>query len=375
MTADRKLALVIDDEASMRDSCRQVLERAGWQVVTAPDGTAGYKLYHECAPDLVLIDLKLPGLNGMEVLSRISEEDPTVATVVITGYATVESAVEAMKQGAYDFLPKPFTPAELRVVAWRNLEKRNLSIKNRRLQAEKERMQENFVTLVSHEMRAPLVAVQQYIEVLLGDLAGGLSDKQRDILAHMRDKTQWLLALVKEWLSMSRIQGKTPIEKVDLLEVRPLLEEAIELVAPQAREQHADVTVTVADGMGPLEGDREALVHVFLNLINNAVKYNDPGGKVEIEVRSEAGEVVIDVKDDGPGIPEECLPFIFDDFYRVRTSETPKTTGTGLGLSIVKKIVEAHHGRVTVSSTVGKGSTFSVHLPLRQPREPVRETQ
>ena len=375
MTEVQKLALVIDDEESMRDSCRQVLERAGWRVVTAPDGTTGYKLYHECAPDLVLIDLKMPGLDGMGVLSRISEEDPAVATVVITGYATVESAVEAMKQGAYDFLPKPFTPAELRVIAWRNLEKRNLYIKNQQLQAEKERMQENFVTLVSHEMRAPLVAVQQYIEVLLGDLAGARTDKQRENMEHMHGKTEWLLALVKEWLSMSRIQRKTPLEKVESVEIEALLHEAIKMVAPQARQQQADVTVTVADGIEPLEGDHEALVHVFLNLINNAVKYNGPRGKVEIKVECNAGEMVVDVKDNGPGIPEECLPFIFDDFYRVRTAEAPKTTGTGLGLSIVKKLVEVHRGRVTVESTLGEGSTFSVHLPLKQPREPVRETQ
>jgi len=375
MTAVRKLALVIDDEESMRDSCRQVLERAGWQVVTAPDGQMGYKLYHECAPDIVLIDLKMPGLDGMEVLARIAEEDPAVATVVITGYATVESAVEAMKHGAYDFLPKPFTPAELRVVAWRNLEKRELFIRNRQLQAEKERMQENFVTLVSHEMRAPLVAVDQYIEVLLGNLAGGLTAKQREILVHMRVKTEWLLALVKEWLSMSRIQGRAMLEKMEPLDVEPMLREAIELVGPQAREQQAQITLTAADGIQQLEGDRDALLHVFLNLINNAVKYNRPGGKVEIRAATEAGELVVDVEDNGWGIPEECLPFVFDDFYRVRTTQPPKTTGTGLGLSIVKKIVEAHRGRVTVESTPGEGSTFSVHLPLKQPREvPVQET-
>ena len=369
MPPAQKMALVIDDEESMRDSCRQVLERDAWRVVTCGDGTSGYKLFHEQSPDLVLVDLKMPGMDGMELLSRIAEEDPAVATVVITGYATVESAVEAMKKGAYDFLPKPFTPAELRVVAWRNLEKRQLLNRNRQLQAEKERMQENFVTLVSHEMRSPLVAVEQYIEVLLGNMAGELNGKQAEILRNMRTKTEWLMALVKEWLSVSRIQGMTQPEKMEALEIEPLLRQAVDLLAPVLREQQTEVAIAAQQPMQRVEGDREALVHVFLNLINNAAKYSDPRGKVAISAKVQAGELIVDVTDTGWGIPEEHLPFIFDDFYRVRSKEQPKTTGTGLGLSIVKKIVDAHRGRVIVKSTMGRGSTFSVHLPLRQPRE------
>ncbi|HUW31890.1 MAG TPA: hybrid sensor histidine kinase/response regulator [Planctomycetota bacterium] len=369
MPPARKLALVIDDEESMRDSCRQVLERDSWRVATCGDGMVGYRLFHEQAPDLVLVDLKMPGIDGMELVSRIAAEDPTVATVVITGYATVESAVEAMKKGAYDFLPKPFTPAELRVVAWRNLEKRQLFIRNRQLLAEKERMQENFVTLVSHEMRSPLVAVEQYIEVLLANMAGELNAKQAEILRKMRTKTEWLLALVKEWLSVSRIQGLTQPEKMEPLEIEPLLHQAADLLAPMLREQQTEVTITVQQSIEPVEGDREALVHVFLNLVSNAAKYSDPRGKVAITAKVQAGELVVDVADTGWGIPEEHLPFIFDDFYRVRAKELPKTTGTGLGLSIVKKIVDAHRGRVVVKSTMGKGSTFSVYLPLKQARE------
>jgi len=369
MATDRKLALVIDDEESMRDSCRQVLERDGWEVMSVPDGAAGLKVFHEDNPDLVLIDLKIPGVDGMKVLSSIAQEDPAAATVVITGYATVESAVEAMKLGAYDFLPKPFTPAELRVAAWRNYEKRGLLIRNRKLQAENERMKENFVMLVSHEMRAPLVAVDQYIEVLLGGLTGEVNAKQREILASMQSRTEWLLALVKGWLSISRLQGKTLREKMEPLDIQSLLNETVGLVAPQANEQQVEVLVSVPEAVGPLEGDKDALLHVFLNLVNNAVKYNKLHGKVNVCARVRDGEMIVDVRDTGRGIPEACLPFMFDMFYRVRTQDGPKTAGAGLGLSIVKKIVDAHGGHVAVSSTLGEGSTFTVHLPLRQQRD------
>ncbi|HUS57155.1 MAG TPA: hybrid sensor histidine kinase/response regulator [Planctomycetota bacterium] len=362
---ERKLVLVIDDEEYMRDSCRQVLEKAGWQVAAVSDGITGLELFHKITPDIVFIDLKMPGMNGMEVLSRIVEQDPSVATVVVTGYATVDSAVEAMKHGAYDFLPKPFTPAELRVVAWRNWEKRSLYMRNRQLQAEKEQIKENFVTLVSHEMRAPLVVVDQYIEVLLEGLAGDINSRQREILLKMRTKTEWLLALVKEWLSMSRLQGNTLLDRMEPIDIELLLNEAVELLASSAQEQQVAVSVVVPGAIERLEGDREALLHAFLNLLDNAVKYNNPQGKADVVVKTDNGQMVVEVCDNGRGIPEGSLPFVFDEFYRVRTPEHPKTTGTGLGLSFVKKIVEAHGGHVQVSSTLGQGSTFTVCLPLK----------
>jgi len=365
--------LVIDDEESMRDSCRQALAREGYQVETAVDAESGLRKVRELSPDVVLVDLKMPRMNGMQLLQEINALDPTIVAVVITGYATVESAVEAMKCGAYDFLPKPFTPEELRIVTRRGLERRKLTTQMAALRRENERMKENFLTVVSHELRSPLVAVEQYLEVMLNEMAGEITLKQREVLDHSRKRIEWLLTLVNEWLSMSRIQRGKIVERLETVGVRQLLEESVALVRPQAEEMQVDVRIEVPEGISSIEGDRDALSHVFMNLVSNAVKYNHEEGTVWVRASDEGDCVAVEVTDTGVGIPEGSLPFIFDEFFRVKPGEGRRVTGTGLGLTIVKRIVEAHRGHVKAASTVGKGSTFTVFLPKRQARADAEE--
>ena len=362
------IVLVIDDEEAMRDSCRQVLVREGYLVETAADGESGLRKVREVRPDLVLVDLKMPRIEGMEMLEEIIALDPTTVAVVITGYATVESAVEAMKCGAYDFLPKPFTPEELRIVTKRGLERRRLTVEMEALRKENERMRENFVTVVTHELRAPLVAVEQYLEVMLNGMTGSVTAKQREILEHSRKRVEWLLTLVNEWLSMSRIQRGKIVERLESVDMRDLLEQSVDLVKPQADEMNIDIKIEVARGFPAIEGDKDALSHVFMNLVSNAVKYNHEEGSVRVRAIDKEDSVAVEVEDTGIGIPEGRLPFIFDEFFRVKTEEGRRVTGTGLGLTIVKRIVEAHCGNVKLKSAVGEGTTFTVLLPKGQAR-------
>jgi len=366
MEKDDAVVLVIDDEEAMRDSCQQVLVREGYRVETAADGESGLRKVREVRPDLVLVDLKMPRIDGMEMLKEITALDPTIVAVVITGYATVESAVEAMKCGAYDFLPKPFTPEELRIVTKRGLERRRLTLEMEALRKENERMRENFVTVVTHELRAPLVAVEQYLEVMLNEMVGSVTSKQREILEHSRKRIEWLLNLVNEWLSMSRIQRGKIVERLETVEMRDLLQESVDLVKPQADEMNIDIKVEVPEGFPAIEGDKDALSHVFMNLVSNAVKYNHEEGSVRVRAVDKEDSIAVEVADTGVGIPEGRLPFIFDEFFRVKTEEGRRITGTGLGLTIVKRIVEAHCGNVKVKSTVGEGTTFTVLLPKTQ---------
>ena len=350
----------------MRDSCYQALTKEGYRVETAVDAESGLRKVRELSPDIVLVDLKMPRVGGTEVLKEITAIDPTIVAVVITGYATVESAVEAMKCGAYDFLPKPFTPDELRIVTKRGLEKRRLSVEMEALRRENERMRENFVTVVTHEMRAPLVAVEQYLEVMLKEMAGDVTEKQKEILEHSRKRVEWLLTLVNEWLSMSRIQRGKIVESLETVKMRELLEESAALVKPQADEKDINIEIEVANGAESIEGDMDALSHVFMNLVSNAVKYNHEEGSVCVRAIDKDDSIAVEVEDTGVGIPEGSLPFIFDEFFRVKTDEGRRVTGTGLGLTVVKRIVEAHRGHVPVKSAVGQGTTFVVFLPKKQ---------
>ena len=356
--------LIIDDEASIRDSCTQVLSKEGYATDTAEDGSIGLEKVKKAKPDLVLVDLKMPGISGMEVLESLQEIDPDIVSIVITGYATIESAVEAMKLGAYDYIPKPFTPDELRLITRRGLEKRRLLLETATLRLEKKQMEENFISLVTHELRSPLIAVKQYFDVILDqEISGKLKAKQKEMLGRASERIDGLMKLVNDWLQMMGIKEDELDKGFQDFNLKPLLKEAVELLKPLADKSEVALQLKPLDGIPRAHGDKITLKHVFLNIISNGITYNRKGGKVTVSVREEGGFLAVDVADTGMGIPEESLPLIFDQFYRVRGKGTRKLIGTGLGLSIARRIVEAHKGQIKVQSTLGKGSTFTVLLP------------
>jgi len=359
--------LVIDDEESMLDSCKQALEKKGYHVELANSGEEGLKKAKEVEPDLILIDLKMPGTNGMDLLLKIQEIDPSIVNVVITGYATIDSAVEAMKRGAYDFLPKPFTPNELRIIVARGLEKRKLQIEAEELRKEKEKLRESFVTIVTHQLRSPLVTVRQYLEVILGGMAGEMSNDINEMLQRSATRIDELLDMVNDWLNMARIEtGKLAdnFEPIDLCEI---LIKCIGSYKKLADKKELLVNINCPAEIPKIEGDKESLFEAFSNLIDNAIKYNRPNGKILVNVKKDDSHLVVTIADTGLGIDKESLPFIFDEFYRAKNKDTREITGTGLGLSITKKIVEAHSGKINVESKLGEGTVFTVSFRSAKP--------
>jgi len=355
--------LVIDDEESMRDSCCQILTKDGYLCANAEDGLIGLEKTEELKPDLVLIDLKMPGINGLEVLGKVKKIDPNIIPVVITGYATVESAVEAMKKGAYDFLPKPFTPEELRIIIRRGIERRKLTLEADTLRKEKRLIEENFITMVSHQLRSPLGAILQYFEVILAGMVGEVDPKQKEMLLKAKERLESLLTLINDWLDVAKIDHGKIIDKVKPLSLKRVIKKLIKDVQPLAQENGIALEFRPSTKNDLVQGDEETLEQVFSNLITNAIRYNKPKGRVLIAIKENKDYIASEVQDTGIGIAQEHLPLIFDQFYRVSRSESQKIKGTGLGLSIAKKIVEAHGGSIQVSSELGKGSNFTVLLP------------
>jgi signal transduction histidine kinase len=362
MLEKKSTILVIDDDESMRDSCTQILTKDGFLAEIAKDGSSGLEKIKETKPDLVLIDLKMPGINGLEVLERTIEMDPNIIAVVITGYATVESAVEAMKKGAYDFLPKPFTPDELRIIIKRGLERRKLILETESLRREKKLIEENFITMVSHQLRSPLVAILQYFEVILGGMAGEISGKQKEMIQKAQSRLENLTNLINDWLDVAKLDSGQIINNLRPLSLRKVIKKTLEDMRPLAKKNDISLELRSSTENKNVLGDEESLKQVFSNLITNAIRYNKPKGKVMITIKENRDFIATEIQDTGIGITEKHLPFIFDQFYRVSKGESQKIKGTGLGLSIAKKIVEAHGGSIQVSSEVCKGSIFTVFL-------------
>jgi signal transduction histidine kinase len=357
--------LIIDDEKAMRDSCSQVLTKEGYLTETAQDGDSGLQKVSRIRPDLVLVDLKMPGMGGMELLEKIAEIDSDIVSIVITGYATIESAVEAMKRNAYDFIPKPFTPDQLRIIVGRGLEKRRLALESAQLRQEKETMRENFITLVSHQLRSPLVSVLQYFEGILEvfTFEGEWASLQRKLIEGATKRINGLLKLINDWLDMSRVETCKLIDNFAPVTLVPLLSETIELLKPMAETKKITLETNFGDGLPGVQGDRESLKQAFTNLISNAIQYNHQKGTITISTRGDNNHLVVEISDTGIGISQDNLHFIFDEFFRVKSKETRDITGSGLGLPIAKRIIEAHNGSIKVASELGKGTTFSIFLP------------
>jgi two-component system sensor histidine kinase/response regulator len=354
--------LIIDDEVSILDGCKQALEKSGYTVITTSDGPEGIRLAWEKRPDLIFVDLKMPSCSGMDIIELLSKDMPDIVLIVITGYASIVSAVEAMKKGAYDYLPKPFTPDQIRAVTKRGIEHRSLKIEADRLREEKERMQRSFITFVSHEMRSPLVTIQQYIESLKVIASDRFTQDMKNIIDRCEKRLQNLQDLVEHWLDLARIENGTFSEAKVPLVLSSIIERSIEELTPLCQRRDLKLEAHIVDSLPNIMGDQESLLRVFTNIIGNATKYTPAGGKITVSAHSDDYYVYAGISDTGIGIPQDKLPFIFEPFFRVKGKEE-RQRGSGLGLTFVQKIMEAHDGKIEVTSQVDVGTTFMLKFP------------
>lgn len=357
--------VVIDDDYAMRLSCRQILTKTGYAVDVFEDGAKGLEAVLAERPDLVVVDLKMPGISGMDVIARVRGIDPDLVVVVITGYPTIGSAVEAIKAGAFDFLPKPFTPDELRVVVRRALGRRRLLLESHRLELERELLKRRFVTFVSHQLKSPLVAIRQYMDVLLR-LEGteDAESQRREWLQRSRRRCDQMVRLIEDWLILSRAECSELVRRRDPLDLRRLLADTVDACSGRAQEKGISLELAPAPEEMVVAGDEGCVSVLFTNLVENAIAYNRPGGSVRVSATVDRGEACVAVEDTGKGIPEELRTLVFEEFFRVTDEGEPSPPGTGLGLPISKRIVTEMGGRIDLASQVGVGSTFTVRLPL-----------
>jgi signal transduction histidine kinase len=225
-------------------------------------------------------------------------------------------------------------------------------------------MKNDFVRMVSHELRSPLAAVKQQHAVILDGLAGDLTDKQREMLTRAQARLQGLLDLINELLDLARMEaGHGQLEQLPL-NLGEVLADIVELQTARAEAQKVRLRLDTPPEMPAILADRRSMQEIFGNLIANAINYSPRGGDVRISARPAGDFLEVAVADQGIGIPPEELPKIFEKFYRVKSPETRTIIGTGLGLALVKNLVEAHRGHLEVDSVVDQGTTFKVFLPL-----------
>jgi PAS domain S-box-containing protein len=285
-------------------------------------------------------------------------EEPVNVSVTISPIRDLTGAAVGVATISQDITQRKHTEAERERLLL------ELALQNERL-LELDRLKDEFVALVSHELRTPLTSIRGYLELLLDGEAGDLTDEQRQFLGVVERNAHRLLTLVGDLLFLAQVEaGKLSLE-FGAVDLGALAAECVETGRPLAEEK--GVTLTLATGpLALLAGDHARLAQLLDNLVSNGIKFTPAGGRVDVRIRGERGQAVIEVRDTGIGIPPNEQEHLFERFYRTSKATEQAIPGTGLGLAISKAIVQAHGGLIVVASEDDAGSTFRVSLPVRQ---------
>jgi len=369
--------LVIDDEPGIRSGISRILrnfrvdypfmeEAFDFEVQEASTGEAGMEIIENNKPDILLLDNKLPGIQGVEVLEYIRKKQMNIIVVMITSYASLELAVKATSDGAYDFIPKPFTPQELKS-SIENITKRVFLKKmTNKLQETGKQIRFQFLSVLSHELKAPLNSIEGYLQMIKERQAGPQLESYDYMVDRMLERIKGMRSLILDLLDLTKVEsgkGKRDIKELNLVDVARM---AIDTMRPYSIQKDINLNLH-GDGTVNVMADAEEMEIIFNNLISNAIKYNKQGGRVDCTLRIHENCVEILVEDTGIGMSAEDISRIFDDFVRIKNEKTRNIAGSGLGLAIVKKLIDSYKGKIEVTSQPDQGSTFKVKLPIDKP--------
>lgn len=400
--------LIIDDDANLRKTLSDILTSKDYTALSAKDGEEGLALLKKDAVNVALIDLKLPDMSGLEVLKKAKAACPSLEAIILTGNASLDSAIEATNKGAFSYLQKPYDIDQLLLHIRRAADKQRAEEKIRQYQEHLEelvrertreleiaklkaeegsRAKSEFIANMSHELRTPMNSIIGFSEILRDEISGDLNEIQKDHVNDIISSSRGLLGLILNILDYA--SAETGLSKLewDKYLLRDILNAAMGMVAEKVKSRRITLDMEIdpeADIV--LEADARKIQQIMFNLLDNAIKFTPEEGRVRVEVRHVGaalcgcpgeGEqadsplqdtvdcIEISVRDTGIGIKPEDIPRLFREFTQLETPLTKKYKGAGLGLALTKKLVDLHGGKIWVESEVGKGSAFTFLIPVR----------
>ncbi len=404
---DKEQILVVDDVDSIRSFITINLECEGYEVFQAARGQEALKLIESIFFNLVILDIMLPDIDGLQILKFIRKVSPETMVIMVTGYASLDSSITAMKEGAFSYIIKPFELSELLITMRKALDKQRLSMENKQLLEELTRankdlessnvlleekvrertkelemlnqdlnkanielkrldkLKDELVSLVSHDLKSPLTAIIGYASTIqyksIEDMG---EEKIKDYTDRILNQSFRMLNLINDILDEQKIkEGKMTLngEVTDLGEIG---KECFEEMKILASEKNLDYTVEIEPDLPATFLDKSKIRQVIINLLSNAIKFTPGEGEIRLRVYKGKNKLWVSVIDTGPGIEKSRQDELFKEFKKFKTPDGKEHEGTGLGLSICKKIVNLHGGKIWLQSEEGKGSKFSFLLPI-----------
>jgi signal transduction histidine kinase len=368
MDQDKVSVLIADDEDPLRMTVAAWLKDEGFEVDQAADGEEAIRKLSAKDYDVAILDIKMPGANGLEVLRYAKKNSPYTEVVMMTGMSDVGMAVEAMKLGSREYLTKPVDMDQLVPQLKAMLKKRDAEEKIRRLQTE-------HTSRLLFDLHNPIAGLKQSIGYLLQGMAGPLGDHQKELLGYMTTSIDKVIGLLNDMMDLTKLEGGRVRLNKGIGSIEATVNNITQEFRVPIQSNKITLDIFVEPELPPLEYDAQKVEQVLQNFLSNAIKYTPSQGAIVVQVRKvalvlEEGQQpsdfeMVSVFNSGLGIPKEELPLIFDRFRDLVSGKDNKKRTTGLGLIICQRIIEAHGGKIWVESEPNKGATFFFALPVR----------
>lgn len=366
--------LVVDDEKGIQAGIRRGLkdftvsfpfhdEYFEYELIDADTGEDAIELIENNHIDIVLLDNKLPGIEGIEVLEYIKEKEYDLAVIMITSYASIDLAVKATNNGAFNFVPKPFNQNELKAAIESVTKHLFLKRMTKKMTDHAREIRFKFLSVLSHELKSPINAVEGYLRMLQDKQLGDNISDYDTMIDRSIKRIESMRNLIMDMLDFTRVESGKKVRHIENLNVSEIAQIAVDSISPSSIQKDISIITKFPKELN-INFDAGELEIIFNNLLSNAVKYNKDGGSVEFTLDLN-DKFSVSVKDTGIGMSKEEQSNLFKEFMRVKNEKTREISGTGLGLSILKKIVDMNDGSISVKSEKNVGTEFVINFPLK----------
>ena len=359
---EEKKLLIVDDEPIIRDLCARALK--GFKILQANDGQEATELLRKHEIDVVLSDVMMPRLNGLDLLRQIKEETPSQIVILMTGYTEKEIILQALKAGADDFISKPLNLLQLRTTIDKTLEKRNLRQQLSSLQ-QADKLKSEFLGLISHKLKTPATAISLFIQ----NIADGIMDPEdqgfRQVLGMVQAETLHMEHLIQDLLYFSQFILNDKPAQLQQLELGKITRQVCSNMEPlaSAKQLKFEVKIDVPFSPEPLTLDRERISFILRALLDNAIKFTPEGGSILLEGGLTEQGAILTIRDTGPGISKAELAKVFSKFYQIDPANTGQVRGFGLGLYYAREFTRSMGGELSLESSQSLGTVATIKLP------------